>query len=201
MSLLVVSREIHDETVGMFYHDNRFEFYFPTQLHAFITSLGPQRLSFLRDITLHYVKVKNGGIDLADLTFPLLKQLTGLRRLHIILESNGRSWWREMRHNRVDKSNPCEIPGLKVLFDLRGVTDIKVCDPQLERRIQNTTKSPEWPNVEKFTKDWDYIELERILHTFNIAIANAQKGKVCRKMLDDKDWYLKEDFSLDVEED
>lgn len=197
---MAVSREIYDETVGIFYHSNRFEFYFPTQLHAFILSLGSQRLSFIRDVTLHYTNLKSGGINLADLTFPLLKQLTGLRRLHIQLESRlyaSRKWWNSGGADGVDNANPCEVPGFKVLFALRGITDIQVRDDALEEGIEVAKQQPSWPTFDRGTGFWCWVELERILRIFNIAIANAQKGKVCRTMLDDKDWHLKKGFTID----
>ena len=85
LSLLAVSRLIYDEALGIFYGENAFEFYFPTQLSAFLLSLGPQRLRCIRDITIYYQNNKSGGIDIVELIFPTLKQLPSLRRLHILL--------------------------------------------------------------------------------------------------------------------
>ena len=40
LSLLAVNKQINDEAFGVFYHCNAFEFYYPTQLHAFLLSIG-----------------------------------------------------------------------------------------------------------------------------------------------------------------
>lgn len=83
--MLVACKQIHDEALGIFYGENAFEFYYPTQLSAFLLTLGSQRLSCIRDITIYYDNIKSGGIDIAELSFPMLKQLSSLRRLHILM--------------------------------------------------------------------------------------------------------------------
>ena len=201
LSLLAVNKQINDEAVGIFYHRNAFEFYFPTQLHAFILSLGPQRLSFLRDITVYYHNNKSGGIDLIDLTFPMLKQLSGLRRLHVILRDGLE---RKITNNRwfvnsgwhMEKANPLLLPGIKILFSLRGIEDIKLRDLYLEKEFATAKADKEYPNFSAKSRKACIVKLTEALEHFNKALANAQTGKINRKLMEDPEWHLKEVFPI-----
>jgi hypothetical protein len=195
LSILAVNRQINDETVGMFYHENQFEFYYPTQLHAFLLSLSAHRQAALRDITLHYYNTKVGGINLTDLTFPLLEQLTGLRRLHIIANKEFSVRYTYQYH--LDNANPVMIPGMRTLFDLRGITNLKVRDTFLERQIEDLKKEGKHGkhiSHSPGTCSHYFTELEKIMEFFNQALADAQTGKVNKALLDDKDWHTKKPF-------
>ena len=202
LSLLAVNKQIYNEAFGVFYHCNAFEFYYPTQLHAFLLSLGPERQSCVRDLTVHYYSTKVGGIDLAELTFPMLKQLSGLRRLQIILvdcglrktiRSNyflGSSGW------NINKANPLLFPGIKTLFSLRGLTEIGVRFPHLETEFEEGKKDKEHPNFAPKSKKACVVKLTNALEHLNQALADAQTGKVNKKLLEDSEWHLKDVFPV-----
>lgn len=199
LNLLAVNRQIHDEAVGIFYHANHLEFYYPAQLHAFLLSLSPLRQSFIRNITLHYYNNKSGGIDLIDLTLPLLKQLTGLRRFHLLFNKDLTNRLYSTRYlsaspYNVLKANPTTLPGVKFLFTLRGVTDIKLRDTALDSALEDIRERERKPDFTQNLKDRWYIKLERIFEHLNAALVDAQAGRVNRKLLDDDEWHLKEVF-------
>lgn len=198
LSLLAVNRQINDEAFGIFYHCNSFEFFFPTQLHAFILSLTPDRLVNLRDVTVYYHNAKSGGIDLAELTFPALKQLSGLRRLHVILrreltiEIRRSRWWLSNNSGwRIQKANPMLLPGIKVLLSLRGIRDIKIRDLELERDLEEAKKDKEYPKFSEQSRKACIVQVSAALDYFNKALADAQQGNVDRQLFDDSEWHMK----------
>lgn len=201
LNLLAVNKQINDEALGIFYHRNAFEFYYPTQFHAFVLSLSSPRLCSLRDITIYYHNSKSGGIDIAGLTFPLLKQLTGLRRLHVLLRHEleqliFRPRWSSSLNWKIEEANPVLLPGLRVLFSLRGITDIVVRDLELEKEFEKLKKDVEYPRFAEMSKKACVVQITRALEHFNTAIAGAQKGMVNQKLLDDPKWHMKSVFPV-----
>ena len=190
----MVNKQINDEAFGIFYHDNAFEFYYPTQLHAFLLSLGSQRQSCIQDITLYYHNVKSGGVNLADLTFPMLKQLPSLRKLHVLLrhelenEIRLKRWWMGGGGYRIAKANPGLLPGIRALFSLRGITDIKLRDLDLEKRLGVAKKDMQYPNFGKETNHGCVVKLTQALEHFNVVLLDVQTGKVNKKLLEDNQW-------------
>ncbi|KAK4502968.1 hypothetical protein PRZ48_006395 [Zasmidium cellare] len=206
LNLLLVNKQIHDESVGLFYA-NAFIFYYPAQFHAFFLGIGEQRTKLIRDLTIDYHNLKCGGIDMIDLTFPLLKQLPGLRRLHVIMKSQlhettlRQGWlkssggWRSQSNLNLKGANPNSIPGIKHLFELRGVTDIKIRDLQLEKKATEAEKQPGYPDdFPRHTDNWVVMQLCRVYEHFNKALAAAQEGDINKELLTDEDWHTKEDF-------
>ena len=197
LNILAVNRQIHDEAVGIFYNSNAFEFYYPKQLHAFMVDLSSLRQGFIRDITFHYYNHKVGGIDLAYLTFPMLKQLPGLRRLHLLFNEGltkrmqPSSYWGSGPW-KLGGVNPITFPGIKFLFNLRNIDDIKVRDTHLETQMMSVEQNDSFPNFQPGTQQWAYVELTRILEHLNAALADAQQGKVNKKLLADDEWHLKD---------
>lgn len=181
--------------MGIFYNRNSFEFYYPTQLHAFFLSLGHQRQRFVRDITLHYYNIKSGGINLVDLTLPILKQLPGLRRLRIVLKDElskrvgGRYLWVE---HSIRSANPMVLPGIKLLFSLRNITDIKIRETSLEEDLEELKSRASYPDFAKQTRAWCLIKLAQMLDHVNLALSLAQKGEVNREMMEDDWWHLED---------
>jgi len=116
--------------------------------------------------------------------------------LHILLGTKcyGRNWWSSHRTRGLFDGNPSALAGMKVLFALRGISDISVHDPELEKLIIKSKESPDWPKFSVGTKQYCHVKLERILEHFNIALADAQVGKVNRKLLEDDEWHVKEVF-------
>lgn len=209
LSLLAVNKQINDEALGVFYNCNSFVFYYPTQLNAFLLSLSPQRQKLIRDLTIYYHNLKCGGIDLVDLTFPMLKQLAGLRKLHIIMisalaETNLRNGWLKWVSWRGDcaqtrDANPVKIPGMKHIMQLRGITDIKIRDTAMEKEITVFESSSHTTAPESKKK---ILQLARAYEHFNAALKDMQSGKVNQKLLDDPMWHTRDKFpTMDEESD
>ncbi|KAF2478920.1 hypothetical protein BDY17DRAFT_349920 [Neohortaea acidophila] len=202
LSILAVNRQIHDEAMGIFYDRNSFEFYYPTQLHAFFLSLGQQRQRVVRDITLHYYNVKCGGINLVDLTLPIVRQLTGLRRLHIVLKDelskriSGRYLWVE---HSIRSANPMVLPGIKLLFSLRNISDIKIHETSLEEDLEELKSRALYPDFAKQTRAWCLVKLSQMLDHVNLALSLAQKGEVNREMMEDDWWHLEDTWPKLIE--
>ncbi|RMY97354.1 hypothetical protein D0862_08110 [Hortaea werneckii] len=173
LNILAVNRQIHHEAVGIFYCQNAFIFHHILHLHGFIQRLG----------TLH-------------LTFDLLKSLTGLRKLEIIMayELVTRGEWH--RHAGTPPllkiSNPCLLPGMKLLFELRGIANIIVRDDGVDyvhEMYQESSYSGLHPN-----KLRSAAKLVRIMKHFNTALQQAQTGRVNRALLEDKRWQMRDKF-------
>lgn len=209
--MLLVNKQIHHEAIGIFYNANEFVFYYPTQLHAFLLSIGSTRQKFVRAITLHYYNSKSGGVDITEFTtFPLLKHLTGLRKLHILMvdktwhlpstttqhpgSRHPRVWPFSDREPRILRLNPGLIPGFKYLFDLRGITDIIMRDIGLERLVERLEGMSAYP---EFPLDNDYkcvLQLSRAYAHFNAALVDAQAGRIKTELLQDNEWLIREEF-------
>lgn len=208
LGLLAVNKQINSESLGIFYHRNSFEFTYPIQLHAFLLNIGSLRLAYLRDITVYYQNSKSGGINLAELTFPMLKQLSGLRRLQVIMNLDlfrgirRPQWWTNHSGWELsDRANPIALPGLKVLFTLRGITDIKVRDLRLEQDVEEAKKDKEYPTFSVKSRSACVVKLAEVLERFNVALANAQQGCLDKKILEDPEWHLKESSRASVTDD
>ena len=210
LSLLAVSKQISDEAVGVFYNCNSFVFYYPTQLHAFLMSLGPQRQKLNRDLTVYYYNTKCGGVELVDLTFPMLKQLTGLRKLHIIMinhlhETNLRTGWLSWRAFRgylpqIADANPVLIPGMKAIMQLRGITDILIRDIPMEEKVAEFQKGGTSNYAQDVESRKRVLQLARAYEHFNAALKDMQIGKINQGLLDDPKWHTRDEFPTMHEE-
>lgn len=197
LSILSVCKQLHEEAVGIYYHSNSFLFHYPVQLNAFLTAIG-DRNKFVKDITMYYHNIKMGGVELADLTFPLLRKLIGLRKLHVIMMSGPhehglrRSWYqpslRGMIRMTSDGANPAQIPGMRELFGLRGLTDLKVRDLQLEKKLEELKKDKAYPKFPRSGDDAKVLRLTEAYEHFNAALADAQLGQVNKRLLEDEQW-------------
>ncbi|KAK3075013.1 hypothetical protein LTR53_002048 [Teratosphaeriaceae sp. CCFEE 6253] len=195
LSLLTVSRQVHDEAVGIFYHRNAFAFHYLLHFHSFVLSTGAQRLACMRDVSIHYSDFVSGGMSLAELTLAQLCRFTGLRRLEIILHGELYNKITFQRWGRsFHKANPARIPGLKGLFDLRGLTSISVRDEVLERRIEMAKEDPEYPNFAALSNEACVLKLAKALRHFNAALVQAQQGNVVQAILDDDLWHTRDPF-------
>lgn len=200
--MLSVCKQMHEEAVGVYYHCNSFVFHYPVQLSAFLMAIGPDRKKMVRDITLYYYNVKLGGVELIDLTLPLLKQLPSLKRLHILMiaklgETNLRrgwlhmpwSWWHVGVGNfHTWNTNPALIPGMQNLFALRGLTDLKVRDIELEEKITELEKDEAYPDFPKESNNAYLSKLSDAFKHFNAALADAQLGNVNKRLFEFKNW-------------
>lgn len=77
LSLLGVSRQLHEEAVGIFYHHNTFFLRPVAALRDFLSSIGPRRCTFIRGIKFYY-----GGIG-SPAAFKSLAACQSLTKLHI----------------------------------------------------------------------------------------------------------------------
>lgn len=193
---------MHEEAVGVYYSCNSFVFHYPVQLSAFLLGIGYHRKKMITDITFYYHNIKLGGVELIDLTFPLLTQLPSLKRLHILMiatlgESNLRRGWLQQRGHwgwgrmvPLDtwNTNPALIPGMKSLFELRGLTDLKVRDFELEKKIAELEKDKAYPNFPKDGTNADNVKLANAFEHFNAALADAQLGRVNKKLFEIRQW-------------
>ncbi|KAK5108224.1 hypothetical protein LTR62_008680 [Meristemomyces frigidus] len=200
LELLCVNHQVHCEAMSIFYNRNSFEFEWTTHLHAFLASIGPGRQKHIRDLKLHYFDVKSGGIGQIDLTYPMLKKLTGLRKLHVIMHGDlarkviTRYW--QPNFTFINKANPVNICGMKTLFELRGVTDICVSDTKLEEKMEIIRKASAYPDFQKCSLEWAYTKVSSALAHFNFALAAAQSGIVCAEILEDDQWHTKDSFPV-----
>ncbi|KAK3675885.1 hypothetical protein LTR78_004077 [Recurvomyces mirabilis] len=198
LRLLEVNRQIYNEAFGIFYHSNAFNFEWTTHLHQFLTTIGPGRQKCLRDLTIHYIDVKSGGIGLVDITYPLLKQLTGLRKLTIIMHGDlahkVKKRHYQSKYGTIYSANPARIPGIKVLFELRGILEIKVLDTILEEKVEVLEKHARYPEFEEGTLDECHLKVSKALKHLNDALAAAQGGNVCMELLKDDQWQMDDEF-------
>ncbi|KAF7188935.1 hypothetical protein HII31_09858 [Pseudocercospora fuligena] len=205
LSILVACKQIYNEAVGIFYAKTPFVFYFPTQVTAFLLTLGPERLSSIGDITMEYDTNVSGGIAFVDLAFLALKKLPKLRRLRIIMqdqlyEKMRRRHWTGATWN-VEKANPGLMSGLATLFELRGVTDILIEDRELGREHNKIADDSEYPDFPGDFHKQSIARLYKALNHFNAALKDAQEGKVNKALLEDNQWQLMDEFPvLEVQE-
>lgn len=184
LSLLAVNRAIHDEAVGIFYWNNDFVFSWPLELQSFVMSLGPQRLSFVRNITLFHKDHKEGTMHSMDLTLSMLRLLPNLRKLHILWESamvnDGLS-----RSGTPYRGHPGGLHGVKTLFTLRGIKDLKLRDLELEERLAREVKS-----TYDRTRHDIWKKQAQVLRHLNHGLALAQTGTVVAALSKEQSWHI-----------
>ncbi|KAF2215142.1 hypothetical protein CERZMDRAFT_94561 [Cercospora zeae-maydis SCOH1-5] len=197
LCLLAVNKQIRNEAVGIYYA-TPLVFYFSTQFHAFAVDLGQLRRSVICDITIHYDNINRGDVDSAELTASLLRDFTGLKKLQIIMwaqlssKIRGRSRWDQGW--KMDRANPALIPGMKGLFSLRNIQEIKVRDIHLEEMYETARKDKEFPKFEVQSRSYQVMKLTAALEHFNKALLDAQKGRVNLELLEDNGWHTWDDF-------
>lgn len=183
LSIVATNKQINKEAFGIFYNCNEFEFYYPTQLSAFILSLSSDRLSCVRDITVHYYTYSLGGINLAEITFPLLKQLSGLRKLHVLVDTRlsvlaPHCRWSDPAKSDIQTAKPLWLPGISMLFALRGLTHIKVRYPAVEKELDEMKSNKRYPTFPDKSMEHYIMMVARALDYFNGMLAKAQTGDV-----------------------
>lgn len=203
LCLLAVNKQIRDEAVGVYYA-TPFVFYYPTQFHAFVQDLGSLRRSVIKDVTIHYDNTKRGGINLVDLTFPLLRDLNKLRRLSIVM--NGHLVNRILPRNhwgsawKMEGANPGLMPGVHVLFSLRGLTEIKIRDQKLDEEHEQAQRDKAYPNFFAQSRSYHIVKLAAALEHLNKALLDAQEGRVNAELLQNNTWHTRDDFPQMLDE-
>ncbi|KAI7171526.1 hypothetical protein D0869_12213 [Hortaea werneckii] len=196
LSILAVNRQVHDEAVGIFYYHNAFVFHHILLLHGFIQKLGSARRSMITDITVYYEDFERGGISLVDLTFDLLKSLTGLRKLEVLMRYQlftRRDWQHYCGSPELlRRANPCLIPGMKTLFALRGLTSISIRDEALEDKYDAARRGSYSGWNAKALGSAE--KLTQVMEHFNAALQQAQTGRVNHVLLGDKWWQVRDKF-------
>ena len=205
LSILAANRQIHDEACGIFYHRNTLAFEWTTHLLGFLHSIGPARRTSVRQLKVRYLDVKSGGMSLVDLTWPLLKNLKGLRKLEITLQGQLADkvfspYW-DSSHAYMTMANPCLLPGMKILLGLRGITDISVRDETLEERVEALKKDRDYPDFVSGTANACLLKVYQALQHFNEALKLAQRGKLRHDAFTDDMWHSRDKFpALEVDE-
>ncbi|GIZ45571.1 hypothetical protein CKM354_000873100 [Cercospora kikuchii] len=197
LCLLAVNKQIRDEAVGIYYA-TPLVFYYSCEFHAFALGLGQLRRSVVRDITIHYDNVRRGDTDSEDLTAPLLREFTGLKKLQIVmfgtLETKIRMRRRWSSGWTMDNANPAAVPGMKALFDLRNLEYINIRDVRLEELFDTAKKDKGYPDFEPQSRSYQVVKLTAALAHFNKALLDAQQGKVNREVLKNNGWHTWDDF-------
>jgi hypothetical protein len=183
LSILQTNRQIHNEAVGLFYRKNDLVFSYPAHLQDFIQSLERDRLESLSSVTLFHKNHKEGGISTMATTLKLIRRLRGLKKFHLLVERHlvAISAWPSMH---IRERCVTRIQGIGILFTLRGITDIKVRDLDLEDRMHKAGRHKN-QDVDDTVKD-----LVQVLKHFNHGLAHAQKGIVVKELCEEF-WWVK----------
>jgi hypothetical protein len=110
LSILAASRQLRHEALGIFYSHNTFHFTYITPLRDFLSSIGPERRGFVRNISFGY---RGPGSPTA---FKLLATCDSLTRLHIEIS------FETMRCSR--RSGLLNAHGVGHLLKIRGLKTV-----------------------------------------------------------------------------
>lgn len=116
LSILAASRQLHHEALAIFYHYNTLHLENVAGLRDFLSSIGPERRGFVRDISFDY---RGHGSPTA---FKLLATCDSLTKLHIEISIDTMGWSRsEGLLNAHGVSHLLKIRGLKTVDFSRGI--------------------------------------------------------------------------------
>jgi hypothetical protein len=190
LALLEVNRQIHNEASALFYRKNDLVFSYPAHLQDFAQSLDRDRLESVSSLTLFHKNHKEGGISTIDSTLRALRRMRGLRKFHLLVEHHlvtGTGWSNTPTRSRCVTC----IQGIPVLFALRGISDIKVRDLELEDRIHDLVKK----GISQADSDMKTVrELVEMLKHLNYGLTLAQSGNVVNELYEDLWWSLKQEW-------
>jgi len=121
LSLTAVSRQIYNETIGIYYSENAFAFFSLSDLFSFLCVIGKRR-SFLRKIAIYYCCYSRLHFTedrtIASKVFNLLQEHVTLRSLHLVIDEVELLKW-----NKKFKG-PQDFPGFKQLIQIRGLKEL-----------------------------------------------------------------------------
>jgi hypothetical protein len=175
LAMLCTNRQIHKEAEKIFYHDNELVFPHPNQLWSFISTLGPQRLSRIRSVTLFDNIMKPEAWK----ALIMMHRLPGLRKFHLLNYFEGNDGI-PIPASAGYERYPAHL-GYEELFKLRNVTDIAVRHLQAE----DWKSKPRRPS-----KVAD--EVSAVWRHFNHGLQMAQKGMVNKQLYQHSKWYSDE---------
>lgn len=115
LSLLEVCCQIHDEAIGIFYHYNAFQLQSVAALKDFLSTIGPRRRAFIREIGLTY---KGKGCPAA---FKLLATCENLQKIVLRVSDN------TLSHCMHGLNLSC-AHGVSHLLKIRGLETVEVYD-------------------------------------------------------------------------
>lgn len=182
LAILQTNRLIHNEASALFYRKNDLVFSYPAHFQDFAQSLERDRLGSVTSLTLFHKNHNEGGISTMATTLKLVRRMRGLKKFHLLLERHmaaaATPWWSS---THIRERCVTRVHGIAVLFTLRGISDIKVRDLDLETRIRNFDKPG--AAINEAVK-----ELAQALKHFNHGLTLAQGGIVVEGLLDCEMW-------------
>jgi hypothetical protein len=190
LALLGVNHQIHNEAAALFYQKNEFVFSYPSHLQDFAQSLEQDRLESVSSLTLFHKNHNEGGISTMATTLKMLRRMRGLKKFHLLVEHHliHNTWW-----SMTDVRDRCvtRLQGIPVLFTLRGISDIKVRDLNLEDRFDELNEK----GTDQAGSDAKLIrELVEMLKHFNYGLALAQTGNIVKELYGAHWWYLNQEW-------
>jgi hypothetical protein len=190
LSILQTNRQIHNEAVGMFYRQNDLVFSYPSHMQDFVQSLERDRLEALTSLTLFHKNHSEGGMSTMATTLKILRRLRGLKKFHLLIEQHmiANPPWHS---TQLAKRCVTRIQGIAVLFTLRGITNIKLRDLDLEDRINQVGKHTASSQVDNVT----IKDAAQILKHLNHGLVLAQGGTVVEELCDDH-WYFRDKWPV-----
>jgi hypothetical protein len=195
----------------MFYQ-NDFVFSTPARLQTFMLSLSDQRLDSLRSLTFIYedrLLSCSRGVELTknqrlegelriDTTFLLVRRLKGLQKLHVLLRArymDSTGYWQANRAKFIDDLDPSRLQGMKTLFTVRGVVDVRVRDLDLEDNERDRKAKADKQQVLSVRKEWRRRRCDELvgqqkaaLRHLNRGLQLAQTGRVVHDLYTKTNW-------------
>jgi hypothetical protein len=186
LAILETNRQIHNEAVGLFYGKNDLVFSYPAHFQDFAQSLERDRLRTVSSLTLFHKNHREGGLSTMATTLKLLRHMRGLKKFHLLIKHHllGTGWSTPRIRRCVT-----DIDGVAILFTLRGISDIKVRDLDLDDRMDGITKRSTQKAGDTIIK-----ELVEMLKHFNYGLTLAQDGIVVEELFVDTLWFKDEQW-------
>lgn len=183
LAILQTTRQIHNEAASIFYSQNDLVFSYPAHLQAFTLNLETPRLESVTSVTLFFKDHNEGGLHTMDVTLGLLRRMRGLKKFHLLVEQHMARlyWWNS---SQLRQGSPATLHGVAKLFSLRGITDIKVRDLDLEDRVLSvgaySSHNPDKPGVK--------VQAQVLKH-FNRGLTLTQSGTVVHELYTKRFWF------------
>jgi hypothetical protein len=186
LAILQTNRQVHNEAVGMFYWMNDLVFSYPAHFQDFAQTLEHDRLNSVSSLTLFHKNHNEGSVSTMATTLKTLRRMRGLKKFHLLVEHHligNPPWW---AGSRIWDRCVTRTPGIAVLFTLRGISDVKVRDLDLENRMHKLSKL----ETDQAGSRAETIKaLVEMMKHFNHGLQLAQTGSVQRDLYEDEKWF------------
>lgn len=214
LELLCVNRQIHHEAHKLFYQ-NDLVFKTPAVLQTFMTSLGDGRLDSLRSLTFFYEEMllptetiphtltksqKVEGRLRMETTLLLVRRLRSLQRLHLLLQARKIDVVDHVR-KFLGAIDPSCLEGMKTLFTVRNVPDVRIRDLDLEdcdndcktnfkKHFRGMMRGFRSSNIQERMRQCNRLAQEQkaALRHLNRGLQLAQTGSVVHELYTKADW-------------